>query len=117
MENKNIKDYLHLYFGCEAIDQEGWKTKVEWSDLGYPENIQNLLLRPLHEMTESDGMKIFGSKKKYLFYRKEKEQNPGDLFLFTPNEIDKLLKEGFDLFNLIESGLAIDKTKLTDHGN
>lgn len=78
----DLKDYLHLYFGCPAIvnyDGEDFRSKIESVDLMYPRLVKKLILRPLSDITEI------------------KEQ-----------DFRWLLSKGFDLFGLIHAGLAID---------
>lgn len=139
---KNIKDYLHLYIGCEVMietnGEEGFKavlkgvceSEVEPGktiaiiDNSYDEGyafheffIEDAkpLLRPLSEMTVNEGRELDNIQ------RLSKKQ--GRLLLTNTNgwEVIQsgapegfrfLLNRGFDLFGLIEAGLAIDKTKV-----
>lgn len=157
---RNIKDYLHLYLGCEVA---GYKDQVTRSKIvGFysdtiilspheyatpagtftrPEMRVNInavkpILRPLSDMTEDEGIEVC------KFIVVEKRQNQIDLQELTSSHIwyidgemwygdgvsevyDKYIKfnelsadqfrymlsKGFDLFGLIDAGLAIDKTK------
>jgi hypothetical protein len=121
---KDIKDYLHLYLGQRCLvtladdDPDGYYDVIDGGTIqAYIDDCEQRsiqpLLRLLSDMTEDDGGKIFGSKTKYLFYKKERDANPHDLYLFTPKEFAALLREGYDLFNLIPEGLAIHKIKET----
>lgn len=118
---KELKDYLHLYIGSKVWTKV-WTT--HWSlnngepraltvsinnlfDILYKYHDSKLILRPLSSMTEDDGLKIFGSKTKYLLYRKEAKELGADLWLFTANEYTELLKAGFDCHDLITNNLAI----------
>ena len=112
---KDIKDYLHLYLGCEVL----WEIEHESASEGGTEILDGHLvetakaglrivkpvLRHLSDMIEED-CNLLGWDYKYqgkiISHRAE------NLF---PEEVRILLKQGFDLFGLIEAGLALDKTK------
>lgn len=150
----NIKDYLHLYLGCE--------TAVRGSRLTYTNNyafIERLdsenysfrwedikpILRPLSDMTKEEaiwmtelrhGKGCVGVKGDWAFDAPTRtviwsNEFGGELqvamkgigtryapnrkgILYMPNQFLYLLSKNFDLFGLIEAGLAIDKTKLTN---
>ena len=103
---KNIKDYLHLYLPFE-LNYFGFKYNVVgfrdkghfftfWHEHGFFDILKEYLklpLRPLslNEMTEEEKKQI-------------KLKEGFDLTRY-------LLSKHFDIFNLIEAGLAIDKTK------
>lgn len=116
---KQLKDYLHLYLGCEVavnynLNEVGGmmidKVTGVYDDgsasisNGYLEPISKLkpILRPLSDL------------------RFEEKQEQAKLFNEAINTdalpeavgIAYMLSKHFDLFGLIESGLAIDKTKL-----
>lgn len=110
METK-WKDVAHLYLGCEMqgeADTE-WTLKAsdldsidEWNDYNKP------ILRPLPTMTELEA----------------KELNLADVqigllkfadrirMFMTADQLHSMLKMGFDLYNLIPSGQALDRTTL-----
>jgi hypothetical protein len=164
---KNIKDYLHLYIGCNVQwnKARGFTlTKVNWlfnefeidqDESGYTETFNEKtvheikpILRPLSDMTgevlteifdvcyrcvyssERDfpvetvstgfemGMKAFDGKYNYgltvnvtgiLFSVDGK-------FLTVPvfDVTRILLREGYDLFDLLDAGLAINKSSITE---
>lgn len=95
---KKIEDYLHLYIGVKlerggivthkllaAADEAAFDAYLDFKPI----------LRPLASMTEAET-------KEYK-----------DLFLEHPDCYEKtrwLLSKGFDLFNLIPEGLALDST-------
>jgi hypothetical protein len=85
--SKDIKDYLHLYLGCECINEEGKIGRFSGID------VCKLLLRPLSDMTQEE------------FRIDCNLINPVERFRFR-------LSKGFDLFGLIDAGLALDATKL-----
>lgn len=145
--NKNIKDYLHLYLGCECIVKEpgesAFKSVLEGIQRGkfLLKEYGHLLLweaaeikpilRPLSDMTEEE---LIEQENIFKIYepdfevtpdmRKnawEKIKNDGIMAVEFSEDNNPLmvfelfryfLSKHFDLFGLIESGLAIDKTKL-----
>jgi len=125
----NIKDYLHLYIGCEIIGEyqdeqrNGYLTGLHGE---YGPEIQfftedevnvhehpeyndydqvKLILRPLSDINQEDMNAVSRSMhmddKNYVI----------TCNTWKPEEFMYLLSKGFDLFGLIEAGLAIDKTK------
>jgi hypothetical protein len=159
--NKNIKDYLHLYLGCEMISsitgEEGFLhsvnmefkvcdpskreksayTSVQIKDRAEVRFITpewRLMLRPLSDITEEEAVEVtkpivvYGDIKNYRTYRNPfmriivswgeshiEKYSPTDEKCFIPEQFHYLLSKHFDLFGLIESGLAIDKTTVTVH--
>lgn len=119
-EKKDIKDYLHLYLGCSVaigykypdgmrIDVIAGVSKngIYTSNEDFCSSDQfKLLLRPLSDMTEEECIVLGWSSSYQCAIIKHKPEN------LQPNEILFLLKNAFDLFELIQSGLAIDKTKI-----
>lgn len=120
------QDYLHLYIGQECKTIYGdigtlvWYNFLETSvavnvglmgyDYLFLDGSQiTLILRPLSDMTEDEEAKWI----EIMVLRRRKS--------IQGTEAERtayLLSSGFDLFNLIESGLAIDKTApATDTGN
>jgi len=120
---KDIKDYLHLYLGCEVmldsiiessepniktltaiqsiapfvvLRDKGDSRQGEWVDM----NNCKPILRPLSDMTEEEK-KLFGIIK--IEERSFSIETHFESFRL-------LLSKHFDLFGLIEAGLAIDKT-------
>ena len=121
---KDIKDYLHLYLGCEILTGTGNVTLIAVQKEVIPcTNFRIIvlngnvvhevsgrdfkpLLRPLSDMTEDEDDKI-DSLMPSPSYRDNINENYWNVKQFL-----YLLSKGFDLFNLIPEGLAIDKTKL-----
>lgn len=147
---KDIKDYLHLYLGCEVEVRKkdrdkkwlrGFISEIsrgsnhgDWVEVNFKEivtvlnqeweerssNFHNYfigydeikpILRPLSDMTEEE--------KKWLNeHEKLKDEFIGlstevyFLIEWQAEKIRYLLCKGFDLFNLIPEGLALDKTRL-----
>ena len=118
--NKDIKDYLHLYLGCEILfDNKLWilskvggrvikltRTGKFNKYVGARPVDVKLILRPLSDMTEEEYIEwhtiVVGDARDATRY-----------FIETDGEKTRyLLSKQFDLFNLIPEGLAIDKTTL-----
>jgi hypothetical protein len=127
--SKEIKDYLHLYLGCEAMYGD---RKIVICGLNInSQHIQNIvgqetflikeikpLLRPLNDMTEEE----FNEFKKHSdsdFSKMcmiDSMMKDGSYTRLCHSAFAQqyLLSKGFDLFGLIESELAIDSTKLKE---
>lgn len=139
---KKIEDYLKHYIGCDvmlggeklqlkgicdAVDGDKkrvqllrydtqWYRSYKWAD--YDEI--KLLLRPLSSMTEDEMYIIlnelpnpYGQYIEDLGFIKpdavlEDRSAPFLIYAVIP----KLLSMGFDLFDLIDSGLVLDATKI-----
>lgn len=69
-----------------------------------------LLLIPLKDMNDDDMKFIEIEDREFML----KNFEIGNVLNFTAEQFRYLLNRGFDLFGLIEAGLAIDKTKLED---
>lgn len=123
--SKEIKDYLHLYLGCEClanvpnIEVKQWLI-IDGDFIGYKgknyfTNIQPIL-RKLSDMTEEE-MNECGN----LIYdfSDDEELNRwkwSDFDFGCAEQFHYLLSKHFDLFNLIPEGLAIDKTTFKNNG-
>ena len=68
-----------------------------------------LILRPLSSMTEDELKECDIDLGQILLAQFPKD---GGLKFFSPNQFIWLLNKSFDLFGLIESGLALDATKI-----
>lgn len=117
MESKKISDYLHLYLGAEIyypetkeISTSCWthildlatskKRGEEWN----PSFI--LVLRSLSDMTEEDYAFINDG------YNNSNKHSRYGSYYWESEQTRYLLSKHFDLFDLIPSGLAIDKNTL-----
>lgn len=130
MKEKKIEDYIHLYLGCEVetptrrYKPEGGKSykavgKIMDIDLvikqvgihfpeedihdlkNYPFDQVKPLLSPLSSITEEERFEL----------RSLVPAAEDLLWLKNVGETTRwLLSKHFDLFGLIESGLALDKT-------
>lgn len=108
---KEIKDYLHLYLGCECKTPEGvmqlMAVYIDSLPIFY-DSVEDTrfeditpLLRPLSDITEEEIKKL----RSFNHYSNHTNR-------LTPEGVRYLLSKFFDLFGLIESGLAIDKSKI-----
>ncbi len=104
---KEIKDYLHLYLGCKVVFNEKLKAVITHKLLAdnlVPKEKLKPILRPLSDMTEDEDQEF-----EYIRYKKDLSIYEG-----TAMQTAYLLSKNFDLFGLIESGLAIDATTLKE---
>lgn len=139
--SKEIRDYLHLY-DCDCIitakdGNEGWTYNSK--DVIIPKDATaKLVLRPLSDILNTEAFEVY----KRYFEKETTEDWSGDTgsAYFNPKQVrvkaehairifngedweqgdfmkvcsivPYLLKHRFDIFGLIESGLAIDATTL-----
>lgn len=99
---KRIEDYLHFYYkylGCELIKPV------------YAENENTKpILRNINTLTNDEAEEIgFDSSRSFHESNYDYIDKIG---LLRPIDFKFLVDKGFDLFNLIPSGLAIDKSKI-----
>lgn len=128
---KELKDYAHLYIGCQIELNESrfseeqddrvftldgvWGNSFCVKELGgywygfgsyhNGESHDKLLLRPLSSITNE-----------------ERFERGKAIIKFGKTEIEAeyhrwMLSKGFDMFELIEAGIALDKTKIDNRGN
>lgn len=119
----DIKDVIHFYLGSEVEfikDHSAYEkgdttilTFLMLFALGGNEDKFRLRLRPLSSMTEEEmiecGFPV--DMLDYLGYEETLKIISGENRQFTPEQFLWLLKNQFDLWNLIESNQAIDKLK------
>lgn len=137
---KNIDDYIHLYLGCNAYWQiQGVKSTyaapIDYSMLENADWIKPVL-RPLHDMTMQEAEPVASMAFTDALSKEEKgkigkafiEYNFSNAPLFSggkmyhdiseieismmPEITRYLLTKGFDLFGLIEEGLAVNACEL-----
>lgn len=138
---KDIKDYLHYYLGCEVECPHGKGMLISVSNYDHitvtgdgdkyykPKEVKPIL-RPLSDMTEEEGREYaqhYGIKGHHPVTITEEngyvkvsigyKDHMASLFPLSPHgqkpeSLHYLLSKHFDLFGLIESNLAIDKSKL-----
>jgi hypothetical protein len=135
----NIKDYLHLYLGCD-VRVKGWKYRSKFIELhqdgilvkdSFTTKIYfggfDVILRPPNDMTEEEALEL--GKRLYSgviignpYLRDGLWHVPYGFSLdnfwtidgkaFNQHQVIYLLSKRFDLFGLIEAGLAIDSTTI-----
>lgn len=121
--NKKLQDYLHLYLGCEMKHQSfqanvilkgvtitGFSVGFKDDDARFNTLHENckLLLRPLSDMRAAELLEV----ESMLPVDEAIEEEDVIKMLGQSAECTRwLLAKSFDLFGLIESGLALDKTK------
>lgn len=125
---KDIKNYLHLYLGCEVEvtdESESWTktlTGFETRDNGSYTAWCNItgynshngysvkpILRPLSDMTEEEKEEL--EEYQYDDNVVTLEKYGTVIQSYVPIIFERMLEMQFDLFGLIEAGIAIDKTK------
>lgn len=131
MERK-IEDYLHLYLGCSVmierhesntyntsgksalqgpyklagIDISNNSRQVKIESFSLTENdIIRPVLRPLNDMTEDEAIEFGWMRLFTLEHFVEKK-------MFQSDRLAHMLVRYFDLFDLIQDGLALDATKM-----
>lgn len=139
---KELKDYLHLYLGCECVFEdcrnEGDKEHGKLIEIGINmaciETVNNEdpyiectpneikpILRPLSDITDEEWSEI--EEKIHVLFDAQGMGMIRDNFLSDKNNercgwhlindaLIELRKRSVDVDGLIESGLAIDKTTL-----
>lgn len=117
-----LEEYIHFYLGCECYNttfnarfvlkglrywnSQMWCTGYNNEDLKWlPVKTTKLLLRPMLSMTDEE---------KQEWYALMKEGTDGVhqvlIKVQTAESLKYLLDNCFDVFGLIEEGIAIDKT-------
>lgn len=108
-----LKDYLHLYLGCNIQLQDGTidtlkciDSVIEYVNFGYgnAKEIHTVkpILRPLSDMNAKDWANVA---------LMTDEGGEEEVLSATGQMAKYLLSQHFDLFGLIDAGLAIEKTK------
>jgi hypothetical protein len=120
----NIQDYLHLYLGCDVIHKDGTTAKlVSTTTMGEcafihndtnqfgvssPEEFGKLILRPISDVTPEEAEEMW-----YMIEPKNVLEMQGHRQTYKvalcSERTRYLLSKGFDLFGLIDAGLAISK--------
>lgn len=127
---KNIAEYLHYYIGskCEfgfegrnkkgllqgKVEPFGWQVFDLSSAFGIRHNVRSELIKPilrkLEDMTEEEESEWLSARNEARMEHSGKLVHGGCHIAFLdPVSADWLFKHGFDVFCLIESGLAIDE--------
>jgi hypothetical protein len=120
----DIKPYLHLYLGCGFMRRESVKrgvdqncsTQLMESDwLGGRHSDIVLVLRRLPSMTEEEKKEYARLFRGMTSVNILPEISAGRLINYhlnsqSPHSVAWLLSKSFDIFGLIDSNLAIEKT-------
>jgi hypothetical protein len=120
------KRFVAILEGIYATDDEGQievSVSVRPESGGgkhyFPVTLCKPILRPLSDMTEEEAAEIFDKSwpidiRKIMSYSYKHGVilNCINDNVYDPMFIVQLLKKGFDIFGLIEAGIAIDKTKM-----
>lgn len=124
-KTKDISQYLHLYLGCQCLIGDSKNvhfiemvspmyvctgTNKISIQMWYKKSACKPVLRPLSDMTEEERTELICTDIDEYKPLKIKLK-VGDYYPESKRFI-YLLSKHFDLFGLIESGLAIDKTTL-----
>jgi hypothetical protein len=113
---KNVIDYLHLYLGCK-IKKQGKIQELDSRMLarlyameeyisGFLNNEVKLILRPLYDITTDELMELQWRKCDFDLFKSELKMK-GKLNI-KPSELAFLLRQNFDIFDLIDSGIALN---------
>lgn len=110
---KDIKDYLPYYLGCDYWTNNSQgnlnaKTLPDVIDMCKRNKGVQLHLRRLSDMTEEEN-----TEWKKLRHAVTDGFHAVLSLIDTPDSFHYLLKQGFDLFGLIDAGLAIDVKTIT----
>jgi len=133
-----LKDVINFYLGCEMISKKG--TIWILAPSNFPNNWKDSyfltskpLLRPLSDMTEEEAVEVtkpiviygYTEGRSYEAYRNSfgkivvswgishlEKYVPQSELHFTTEQFIYLIKQGFDIFGLIDSSQAVDKTKI-----
>jgi len=114
MTQHTFKDVAHLYVGCKMIEisgEIGTLTSVHSdytisvnADIDYYPYDSKPLLRPISLITEEQKNEV-AALYKIDKWGRQTPQSMADVIIY-------ITKKGFDLFNLIESGEALDITTI-----
>lgn len=135
MKDMELKSVLHFYLGCDCeIQPFDIKHKAKLVGVNYPtdeilsirvfvktegnfaevlyglnECKFQLLLRPLSDMTEEEAQTYSKQTVESLVDSRDLKTH---VFCPSLEDIPKLLSKGFDLFNLIPSGQALNSKSI-----
>jgi hypothetical protein len=117
---KRLQDYAQYYIGCRCFNtwfpesdenyNNNWKLVGFRSDSEKPYGLEND-----EDYTWSDSIKLILRKLEDITEEEKKNLHIGRCFDFQcyrADQFNELLAKGFDLFGLINSGLAIDAATL-----
>jgi len=112
-----IQDYLHLYLGCTAMITEGstvspYNLSSDILSSVYAGEFVDVkpILRPLSDMTDEESREICAYTRNAQAF--VKFDTPIGKEAINPLPFKYLLSKHFDLFGLIEAGLALNAKQL-----
>lgn len=124
MSDKKIEDYLHLYLGCKVVVEDRVVAKFLQYDFNekvcsvdfdngrdysyYTTNHIKPILRPLSSITHDEDAAAWNIWNEDFV--RAMGINCGTAY--EAGKIKYLLSRDFDLFGLIEAGLALDQSKV-----
>lgn len=134
----NLKDYLHLYIGCNVKAEIDFYIGTCWVDCeligienkkaivrkegNFSKHLPNVLtfdlekikpiLRPLNDISEKEKCELECTDIQETYLSSTIIDSKLGEWDIHPKRIIWLLSKHFDLFGLIDAGLAINKTKL-----
>lgn len=127
-----LQDYIQYYVGCQCLNtwfpeghpeyNRGWVLRsyrsigvnpygleTEFGEYITSTDSIKLILRKLSDMTNEEEKELETIKGTRIIYRSEPNI---EIRYDTPDTFHWMLKKQFDLFELIENGLAIDSKTL-----
>jgi hypothetical protein len=128
--DKNIKDYLHFYLGCmcegspikaksfhaqlQQIDVNGYCILADMSLTRHLSSaFVKPILRPFTDITDEEIDEVWnGHEPKHVLKMEYSDGRNVRQVALCSERTRYFLSRGFDLFGLIEAGLALDKTKI-----
>lgn len=128
----NIQDYIHYYIGCRCFNtwypedhpeyDRGWYLRTFRTAIDTV-NPYGLATESLEYLTGTDSIKLILRKLEDITQEECDAYNKINITMHSINKVQDqmktnaattnyLLKQGFDLFDLIHNGLAIDSKTL-----
>lgn len=110
---KKLSDYLHYYLGCKVMYPGMANPKTltgRWLQSLLEKTVSvKPILRRLEDMTKQEEEELEIIKGARVVYR---SHLPIEIKFDTPDTFHWMLKRHFDLFGLVDAGLAIDAATL-----
>lgn len=107
---KDIKDYLPFYIGCDCIDSQGDIYKISYHLLQHYSSELKPILRSVRGLTDDEAHELGRLKLLEEGYTLGLGGEPSvHRYYYTPEGMLWYLKKGFDIFGLIDAGLAEEK--------
>lgn len=123
---KQLKDYIQFYIGCRCLNTWFSEGHSEYNPGWILSGYDSFANRPFHLVTEvdetwTDSIKPIlrdildmTDEEKPVYHSLCREATDGVHAIVvrydTPESFHYLLKQGFDLFGLLDAGLGVDET-------